>query len=455
MSQITNNKKFQSIISLIITFAVVLVLLIAGPAAAVDIDLQISGAGGDETYSYDDDETEAEFSLKVDIGDNENVPLENLTLKILGPYNKTCSFSISGANSCGNIDIIHNSNFDYSYGYGYGYGYGSIDGASPYSNVNTSFGYGYGYGGVSGISNEHSYVVTWDLEKEGIIDDEDYEGSYEARAYVTADGNPNKFVYVSDKVEFDIDAGADTSDSSLVDDGAGPESPLVTRYWGIISGGESRKIAIGDSESPLRGIQFVASEDMQGARMSVTEVDPQDFDTSDGMEFTYQAFEVEHSFTDEQIEYAVMNFSVKKSWLEENGLDASEISLYRYDEQGDQGWVQMDTKLRNSDDGLYHYSSRIDGFSKYSIGVAEKKQPTQPDEPEPEAPDEPEEEPEEEPKEQPQPEEKSEEDTGKEKVEPVFEENSSNRTMVWLIVILALLIAGIGGYFGYQRKQKK
>ncbi len=64
------------------------------------------------------------------------------------------------------------------------------------------------------------------------------------------------------------------------------------------------------------------------------------------------------------IEDPCISFSVDTEWLDSNGLDASDIGLYRYD--GSE-WVLLDTKISAVRDTRVHYTSKVPDFSYFAI----------------------------------------------------------------------------------------
>lgn len=71
----------------------------------------------------------------------------------------------------------------------------------------------------------------------------------------------------------------------------------------------------------------------------------------------------------ENIENAVIGFRVEKAWLEENGVDAADISLWHYDN----GWSELETRKVGEDDVYVYFEADTPGFSPFVIvanGVA-------------------------------------------------------------------------------------
>jgi len=72
--------------------------------------------------------------------------------------------------------------------------------------------------------------------------------------------------------------------------------------------------------------------------------------------------------TDDDIEKAVINFKVKKSWLTDKGYGIDAVSLHRYNNKK---WEKLETSRVGFGAEYYYYSSESSGFSTFAI-TAEK-----------------------------------------------------------------------------------
>ncbi|MDF1534846.1 MAG: PGF-pre-PGF domain-containing protein, partial [Methanosarcinaceae archaeon] len=73
--------------------------------------------------------------------------------------------------------------------------------------------------------------------------------------------------------------------------------------------------------------------------------------------------------TEDNIEDAVVKFSVEKTWIKENNINKNTVRLNLYH---DDKWNSLDTKLLDEDDSYLYYSSKTPGFSPFSITGTEK-----------------------------------------------------------------------------------
>ena len=74
------------------------------------------------------------------------------------------------------------------------------------------------------------------------------------------------------------------------------------------------------------------------------------------------------------IDRVVVKFAVDKSWITTNNVDASMITLHRWD--GSQ-WDPLPTRIESTDSTKVHYIADLTGFSTFAIFVADA-QPTIP-----------------------------------------------------------------------------
>jgi len=125
------------------------------------------------------------MNVTMNIENGERVPVNNLTLEIVGPVNKTCTFYFNGTviSGCENLVITPVNVPMGSSGLSWGYGYSS-DGTGPYIYQNTSFGTGYGYGYETAVLDELKFTIVWNFNSSEPIN-----GDYNADFYAEAFGN--------------------------------------------------------------------------------------------------------------------------------------------------------------------------------------------------------------------------------------------------------------------------
>ncbi len=100
-----------------------------------------------------------------------------------------------------------------------------------------------------------------------------------------------------------------------------------------------------------------------------------------GASYTYIDISAEN-ITDEDVESAVITFSVPVAWIDENGIDEDRVSLQRYNETT-QKWAKLSTQKLGRSKTLINYSAVSPGFSVFAIvgeretsGTAATQMPT-------------------------------------------------------------------------------
>ncbi len=175
-----------------LTVLIVFLLILSGPAAAVKVTLQ-----GIQTTAQPMDTSNdiIEFNLTVELkSPDQYVPMQNITLNLTGPMNRTFRLDLNGNVIQGNLSpnelVVTPTGSLGNLSYGFGYGYD--ENAGTYHN----FGYGYGYGYAGGLPLNKTYNIK--LNTTYMSD-----GNYTAVAYFPT-GNSNKPYFASTPVNFEI-----------------------------------------------------------------------------------------------------------------------------------------------------------------------------------------------------------------------------------------------------------
>ena len=180
----------RGVTSLILTSSIILVLILVAPAEAVEVSIST------DKSEYKIKET-VTFNLKIDIQDEERVPVKELTLKLNGI--ERCKFKVNGEiiSGCQNMTITPVQILNYGYGYRQGTGFGN-DGSTT-GIKQTIYGYGYGYGYSPMEPAELKYEVKWQTEETDF-------GSYTATLEALAQ-NEKSFTYISEPTKFKVRKG--------------------------------------------------------------------------------------------------------------------------------------------------------------------------------------------------------------------------------------------------------
>jgi PGF-pre-PGF domain-containing protein len=153
--------------------------------------------------------------------------------------------------------------------------------------------------------------------------------------------------------------GATTSGSSSTSTftQTGPESPLV--------------IPVDNPQIAITTITVSTNENVGGGSLTVTEIDivsQSDLKVGGGG-VTYQSFKIDTTgINDTNIANVSIDFKINKSWLVEQNMTPSSVSLFRKSDNGNQ-WTELPTILNSSDDLFYYFQAFSPGFSSFAVFI--------------------------------------------------------------------------------------
>ena len=139
----------DKITAYILSTAIVVLLIIAGPAQAFFLNLEANNS------FVNQGETIA-FTAEIEISSQEILPIDSLILNIQGPETMSCEFLPNGEkiSTCAGITIIEIQDSPFGFGYGYGY----------YLDEGYNFGYGYGYSPNFGYGQSSMSKLAYEIK---------------------------------------------------------------------------------------------------------------------------------------------------------------------------------------------------------------------------------------------------------------------------------------------------
>ena len=149
------------------------------------------------------------------------------------------------------------------------------------------------------------------------------------------------------------------------------DQPTEAHTWTEITPDQPVEMTITDPEIDLTKITITTTETVSGASLRVTKIKVVPLaDLKIGMAGdTYQSFKIETTgINDENIESAIIEFKVNKTWVDEQGGSAGGIMLYRGGEKINV-WNELQTTLIDSDDEYYYFSAITSGFSIFVVVI--------------------------------------------------------------------------------------
>ena len=228
-----------NIISIFITFLIISLLILSGPASAIDVSLDIPDIDASTELSKD-------FKIEIKINNNEFLPIFYTDLI----FNNDLTCKINKDNTIIGCDFLKIKSIeisdlysDYGYGYGYGYGYSQdnrvgILSSEKYGYQDFGYGYGYGYSGNEGYGLI-IYTLTIDVLR---LPSSFIENEINVEAIVYG-GNEDDYAYFKGKSSFEVS-------ESLINERPAKETPIdrtkneIINYEDIISQLKKRIIVL-------------------------------------------------------------------------------------------------------------------------------------------------------------------------------------------------------------------
>ena len=318
----TNNKRNYT--SIAITVAIVLMLVLSGPASAVTLGISLdnnSPTKGDFIT----------FTVTAEINDPDKyVPIDNFSLSITGDTNKEFLFNTDGTPISSGITVVAiNSPSSDDYGHGYRYGYDSNIGYG----YSFGYGYGYGYGYGSGIGGHVTY------EYEITLDTTDLNtGSHSAILKLNT-GKSVKPSFSSSTVPFTVTAAGSGGSSGS---GTYPTTTTsMTQTKTVASIGAGGNASFSFTKTAINGIEITVKNGVSNVIVTVEKLLTQpssipdvlfEISGSEGSKMNiYGYLAIDVNIDNSNIESAEISFKVPKSWLDENNID--KITLARFNKE--------------------------------------------------------------------------------------------------------------------------
>lgn len=144
----------------------------------------------------------------------------------------------------------------------------------------------------------------------------------------------------------------------------------VSKTFDIINPGEPASWSISEEGLALTEIDFNVRIAVGSAKITAINLDskPSDIDVTPAGKI-YQYIELKTSnLASADLSSAVIEFKVPKSWITQNNLDKSTVTLLRY---ASNGWQKLTTKFDKEAGENYYYIAQTSGFSVFAIRALE------------------------------------------------------------------------------------
>lgn len=166
---------------------------------------------------------------------------------------------------------------------------------------------------------------------------------------------------------------ASESASFTVVSAGGAVTPPVHRkahIWSKITPGAAAIWHIFDPELGLKQISISVKNPANNVKITITKLDKKPATiVHEVTGKVYKYFEITHQNIEENLDKAVIEFQVEKSWIEENNINESTVALYRYTTE----WEKLPSKKVSEDADYVYYRAETPGFSVFAISGEVKK----------------------------------------------------------------------------------
>jgi len=342
-----SNEKWKKIGSVGITLIIVLMVILSGPANAVIIE--ITGLSSEYTKGNN-----VEFQISIKIEDRDYiVPISNFSIDLIGPTPKTWNFStdgiiLTGDQSIITIDPTSTPILDYSSGEGRGF-----DGGLEY-DFN-----GFGYGS---LASNITFVYNITLDSTNLAT-----GTYKVIGNLNT-GNATKPSFTYTSTTFTVNAASSPPSSSSGSGGGGGGTgennyniELYENDRQFVYDGQLTSFNYSYEGNIVKYLNFTG-EGSLGKILTKVEML---YKTSTMIELdapgeVYRNFNVWTGFTgwfsSDHLSNPTLTFTVNKSWMRNNNIKLSSISLYLYDAGK---WIKLPTQKIDEDSLKYNFKSDL------------------------------------------------------------------------------------------------
>ncbi|HLG24645.1 MAG TPA: PGF-pre-PGF domain-containing protein [Candidatus Nanoarchaeia archaeon] len=150
-------------------------------------------------------------------------------------------------------------------------------------------------------------------------------------------------------------------------------SESTSRFWNTITGSSSTSWAINNPKIPVFEISFDAISEMKDSSMVLDTIEEVPNPIDDPNLKIYQYIKITNTnLPDSSISQILIKFSITKSWLVANSIDAGSITLLRYTDK----WDSLSTSKLGEDSEYEKYQSSTPGFSYFAIaGTVKQPEP--------------------------------------------------------------------------------
>lgn len=133
-----------------------------------------------------------------------------------------------------------------------------------------------------------------------------------------------------------------------------------------IAAGSSATITGFVAGSGVKSINVEVNQAASGVEIQVTKYDSAPTAVSTPKTGTYKYFQVQTQNLVNKLSKATMTIQVEKTWVTTQGIDKSNVALFKYDETA-KNWNGLTTTFKSEDTTYYYYTADLTSFSYFAI----------------------------------------------------------------------------------------
>lgn len=122
-----------------------------------------------------------------------------------------------------------------------------------------------------------------------------------------------------------------------------------------------------NADTGIKEIQVRVTSEVQNISINVLKYDGWPANVSvEKPGKVYKYLQIEATNLDNNLKNATIISQIEKTWLESNGLDISDMAIFKFDEANER-WKELETTFTDSDETYNYYNSELDSFSYFTI----------------------------------------------------------------------------------------
>lgn len=161
--------------------------------------------------------------------------------------------------------------------------------------------------------------------------------------------------------------------SGLTSTGTTPTTAVVTsivnsQIFSEISPGTASTMTNFDVSTAIKEIQINVNNEAQNVLVTVTGYSAKPASVSvDKSGKVFQYLQIKMDNVAGKLDKATVITKVNKSWVSDNNLDKSNLSLFKFNETSN-AWMELPTIYSSEDSNYYYYTTNLTSFSYFAIG---------------------------------------------------------------------------------------